>query len=1395
MKNTAIQVCYALFILFTFNSTELLAQHSKLSPYTRLFYQEAMTYKAAIYKDANSKTKAFQKLKEEYPVRSDEKRGEYIHGLMEVVQEQLDYDALRKAGVKIAIVRDNIWLFTIPIDKIPELEKVKGIAYVDIDQYLEPTLDEALSSAKVTDVHSPPIESTLPQAYTGEGITVALVDQGFDYTHPTFRDENGDLRIKEVWDMMDNGVGNPPMLESLPDFVPSDLVEDLAQGVWLSNSSEILNKKHSSQWSEMQSFSHGTHVGGIAGGRGGTIESNAKYRGVAYDSELLLINSNLTYSQVVYALQYFSEYAEISNKRVVVNLSFGSHSGPHDGTLPINKVLDSYIENENLIIIGAAGNEGESNRHLSYSFSSTETIGILIEDKEDEESDLEKIDGYIDLWGTEKFTEFKASVKIISYDSDGNEIILDETPFISVLDESTPYTFPFTSISFINTPISNINEKPNMTINIYFNDLNPFTDKRVKLEIISLNNTIHGWGVEGIFFSNTPQSNQLISGDSDFTVSSTIGGTKKVITVGAYSTNTVFSNTDGTTISYPDQFNSIAPFSSKGPTVDNITKPEICAPGNVIISSVNSFDFAYNSITLTTCELVEDCNTLPIPCSACNIVDEYSNSEGTWKYAAMRGTSQAAPIVTGIVALMLEANKDINADLAKCILTSTAQTDAFTGIIPPEGSNTWGWGKVDAHAAVTKALNPIEVPENLNVTEILITQADIEWQDNSTCEANFVIEVSENDNANYQERELVELDVSNFTLKNLTANTTYYVRVKAKNGEVETGYTNEISFTTFPISIPPSNLSTTIVMNNSIQLDWLDNSDNEIGFYIWRSIGDDQHFEFLDEVLPNVTTYIDPNLPKNTPVYYFIKAVPIEGDLVDSSNIAFEIISTNTSPLSSITDIEAFFDTDPGFGNGIPLAFVPSNNVSIDEILDISSLNNGVHILYIRAMDSNNQWSLTNSRLFIKQSSSTGTEVADIVLIEAFFDTDPGFGNGIPLAFVPADNVSIDEILDTDNLPNGVHTLYIRAKDEYGNWSLTNSRLFVKNTNYQPQTANLVELEYFFDEDPGFDNGTKIPLPLKEKVNIAFLAENAGLEDGEYLFSLRAKDEFGRYSLVQMNTITIDNSLTFYTVGATVLHDNGEGTTTLITGANIIFEGGGGCLTNINGQCEISLPEGWEGEINATALGYVFNGLIANEPEEPLNSDIDIILTMEKDPNYNPCEMDLAVTISYPVNYPESAIGSHIEVNGKINNDFYAQAAKSVLLTEGFDSQSNNVIIIEIEDCLTGEGSLMVEHVLKQEVAKNENSIALNSNEIEANISPNPSKGLVNIQFTIEKETPVSLYIFDMNGRKIANLIEGDIRTPNKYQLLFDGSYLKKGAFYCRLETRNCFKTMQFVVQ
>ena len=146
------------------------------------------------------------------------------------------------------------------------------------------------------------------------------------------------------------------------------------------------------------------------------------------------------------------------------------------------------------------------------------------------------------------------------------------------------------------------------------------------------------------------------------------GNAPWVITVGASSHN-------GTVLRQDD---TMAPFSSRGPTMfDYAAKPDLVAPGYGVVSLSDPVSRFY----ATKSEF---------------LVGGFVNTSYT-PYLTLSGTSMAAPVVSGTVALMLQANPSLTPNLVKAILQFTSQE------YPGYDALTQGTGFLNARGAVVLA--------------------------------------------------------------------------------------------------------------------------------------------------------------------------------------------------------------------------------------------------------------------------------------------------------------------------------------------------------------------------------------------------------------------------------------------------------------------------------------------------------------------------------------------------------------------------------------------------------------------------------------------------------------------------------------------------------------------
>ncbi len=84
--------------------------------------------------------------------------------------------------------------------------------------------------------------------------------------------------------------------------------------------------------------------------------------GAAPDADLLIVKSSFGGSKVIDAWNYIISKARALGKPVVINNSFGGHSGPHDGSDPQEKAIDQ-LSGPGAVFVVAAGNEGANAIH------------------------------------------------------------------------------------------------------------------------------------------------------------------------------------------------------------------------------------------------------------------------------------------------------------------------------------------------------------------------------------------------------------------------------------------------------------------------------------------------------------------------------------------------------------------------------------------------------------------------------------------------------------------------------------------------------------------------------------------------------------------------------------------------------------------------------------------------------------------------------------------------------------------------------------------------------------------------------------------------------------------------------------------------------------------------
>ncbi len=582
-----------------------------------------------------------------------------------------DTEVLDALDVKHTKLWGGIFVCQIPVEKLGDLAADDNVTRIEISQRVYPMLDNARNETNAENVYK---GVDLPHEFTGKDVIVGIIDGGFDFTHPNFYSvDKSEYRIKRVWDQTST--------EGTPVYIAGNKVE---LGSEFTTKAKII-----AHGTDVVNLSHATHVTGIAAGSG--CIANSKYRGVAPEADIVAViynygEDNTTLStSITLGIAYIVEYAIKSGKPCVINMSLGTHQGPHDNTgltstmfQTLSDSMSSY--NIGFALVGAAGNEGGDKIHFSKTFSKTDNLELT---SVWTSTGATNVECPIDLWSDAPFgisgaiinvntQEIESSTEFVwtsSTAQTANYTIKDKDPFFQ---DKCNFT--------IATQQEASNGKYHATVKID-NSAQDDNYRCACLQIKSYSGVLHAW------IYGQPENSKIMfhNGDTEYTVGEIGGISEGIISVGAYTTKNQWESlSQGTQkAGFYTSIGEIAPFSSLGPTVDGRMKPDIAAPGNVIVSSVNSYDSeSYNKDKGKT-------------------VASYTNNGQTYYFGSMQGTSMASPFVAGVVATWMQADPTLNTYEVRDILRTTARHDSYTGSAP---NNTWGYGKIDAYAGLIEVI-------------------------------------------------------------------------------------------------------------------------------------------------------------------------------------------------------------------------------------------------------------------------------------------------------------------------------------------------------------------------------------------------------------------------------------------------------------------------------------------------------------------------------------------------------------------------------------------------------------------------------------------------------------------------------------------------------------------
>ena len=612
-----------------------------MSPETAHFL--SLCRQADTLKDRAARKAAKEQLRARYGIQ----RGK-VSAIIELSDGHTSRE-LKAYGVSVGSAAGNLVTAMIPVKHFVELVESGICSNIDVGHKMTTLLDNIRDNLGIDRIH---LGLNLPQGFDGSGVVVGVIDVGFQFCHPSFYDSTGTiLRVKRVWNQMDT-LGTAPAGYN---YGSEYTTESQMRAVFTDDSTEA----------------HGTHVAGTAAGCGAPFGDGTQYKGIAPGADLVFVPTLLTDPSILDGIQYIYNYAHSVGKPCVINMSFGATTGPHDGTSLADRFLTSFVEEhpDSIAFVCSAGNTGKNKIHVMKQFSPTDTLMVTELEKDFVMSLNPEYE--VDIWNEQNF---RVGLTLFNLITNTQE---DFTGFFSTGTDTLIEAFLVTNnndslrFEFTLSGRNPYNNAYNANI-ITRGDQDMYMRKLFLTVSCDTVSTVHAWSSNIKFRQNSLVTNSM-EGDSQYSVGGFGANTNVVTAVGSYITRLGFTTYDGIFYSPTDTvMGGISSFSSKGPSRDGRVKPDITAPGEVIVAPFNrSAYFSFGN----------------------GLYDTIHWNGQIENYGTMSGTSMSAPVMTGVVALWMQNNPSLRTDSLCEIVHRTARNDQFTGY---SANNVWGYGKVNA---------------------------------------------------------------------------------------------------------------------------------------------------------------------------------------------------------------------------------------------------------------------------------------------------------------------------------------------------------------------------------------------------------------------------------------------------------------------------------------------------------------------------------------------------------------------------------------------------------------------------------------------------------------------------------------------------------------------------
>lgn len=598
-----------------------------------------------------------------------------------------DTDVLGREGCRVLESLDDIHIARIPLSKLSALSLLPEIKRIEAGSPCKVTMDTTGYVVRVDKVHEGRGENGLTNAggYTGRNVIVGVQDICFDLTHPTFRTTDGkSCRIKALWDQL---------AEKDSEDSP------LPVGRQYLGQEDILALQHTR---DCLLGVHGTHTSAIAAGSGWDGRTCSRYRGIAPDADICLVcnysgdnkdvvdeEDRLLYSDAmdILGFKYIFDYADRQGKPCVINFSEGRYEDFYGETMYYEAV--EKLLGPGRIICASAGNDGRSRTYLRKN-KGEDHLSTFIHSWWGEETMFLRADA-----------RFRLSLDFIYYNGDRVTMTYDFDDVLNAEDSIVVDTIEVKGTRFqvLYCVYPSGLDADEWGAEFYLTRLGEGSigaEPHVLLTLNGKETEIDVYSVRGEL-----KANKTLCADSKTAETGHLilfpGASKNVICVGSTTYTRTLLNHEGKAISFrTDVEGEKSDFSSMGPTIQGFIKPDVVAPGENIVSANSSFYLE------------------KFPESHADVDVERFVYEGrTYAWTALTGTSMSTPVVTGVIALWLDACPTLTPEQVLQVIQNTSQRKP--GMDYP--NNDYGWGEIDAKAGLDYVLS-----EYCGITDVALRE-------------------------------------------------------------------------------------------------------------------------------------------------------------------------------------------------------------------------------------------------------------------------------------------------------------------------------------------------------------------------------------------------------------------------------------------------------------------------------------------------------------------------------------------------------------------------------------------------------------------------------------------------------------------------------------------------